>query len=839
MNTVDADLPIGDKIKVVAWTRGDSCIVSASDGQIPGRLILWDSGTLAQLRVIDPQLPRSPVAVSASAIGFWDASRRYFILLDVDELAEDADSGLALQYLPVGGASTTDRISALVALARRGQCVLVAAEDGRGYVLIDMSSKRPLAHLPIDVSSVRGVALSPDGRRVLVSLANSRVVTVYEARPSYSGVLEAPTPGSFARLGTVLGHGTTSSWCNSFSQSGATVLTDGEGGSIRVWDSNELGNHDRLRFDPGISQRLIAIVDGDAAYGWAVSNGFDSFSVVESKTRDLLKSHSLSSGHVVLGMAAHPNRPLVAVVTGSNEVRMFHAGRAVEGPGAWMGSFLSSALGFGPRLGETEIALDVQAGLFLSEATCVAFLCSSGAAKGSPTTPIPVAGVLGLSDEAVPFAVGYEDGLVGIWEWHPGAEPPASKLSLKVMLHLGGGIVTSVVPCNVGGNTLALTVDNTAVLVWDGTNPDPSSLQVLVSPSNPVLQGDDRDADPKCVPIAFARTLAHILATGSQTDGTISIWNTRDKVTQKLLTLGSLDPDPAPILALSWSADDAALVSVAADARVYVHSSVSADLVWAHELWMTHEAPPQPLAAAAFASGGRMLAALSANGHLTSVKLHGAWPSASDRPRPSSYPAGRPVAAPPPSFLDPPVPRGFPRPPESDFIEELPWAEARVRAPPHAPPAPTGDWRPLGHGVAAVALPDLPQGTYDVVCDVDFGAADVATTARWTGVSFVCRPAAASGADAPPPPPTFRGFAHRLEAWELADLAAGRRSTAVSEVRLGSLRAYARVVHGECSVEARFDADAAAAGARRVSLGTVHLLPFKGEGVTWDLLDHE
>ncbi|ORY48439.1 hypothetical protein BCR33DRAFT_35418 [Rhizoclosmatium globosum] len=68
----DPSLPEGDLITAMAWTKDDGCVVTASDGSDPGRIVLWDALSFQLLRVIKSQYPRQPICGAYSTLGFWD-----------------------------------------------------------------------------------------------------------------------------------------------------------------------------------------------------------------------------------------------------------------------------------------------------------------------------------------------------------------------------------------------------------------------------------------------------------------------------------------------------------------------------------------------------------------------------------------------------------------------------------------------------------------------------------------------------------------------------------------------------------------------------------------------
>ncbi|KAJ1554878.1 NACHT domain- and WD repeat-containing protein 1, partial [Cladochytrium tenue] len=810
----DPELPAGDAITAIAWTKGDGCIVTASDGEEPGRLVLWDADSFALLRVIRTQYPRQPIASSYATLGFWDEYRSLFILLDVDELAEDAESGLSLQYIPCKSHTDPPPDSkARFALAHRAPHVLIASDDGKGYILIDFKSKKPIARMTMEVDNVLQVALSHDGRKVAVVPNENNVIFVLAMQGPDLSAQAGPKArenllGTFRHVGTVLGvdpgsaQDANSASCV-FSRSGNTILTDGDFGSIRVWDMNELGDHSTLRFKTqlfSLPQALVAVASSTALHpvGWAVTEGTVTVSLTDAKGRSRVRSHRIDGGgrtsklpsafrrDIILGIATHPARPLMAVVTDLGNLSLVSVDRLPDEPATWVGSLLTSAFGRGFRDDEKVLNFNVRRAGAQAGPTCVAFLPGSWSSKvDSPTLPgsnlssspqpnAPQSQAAKL--DLIAFATGHEDGSICIWEWFPGADP--LDLSPRVTLSLNAGRVTSLVPCKTGEKTVAFTIDDTAVVVWDGTSDDPESAMVLIPPKDFVKEEEDYNRrsvlsvrssvasfpgsrprsvetinsvatgtgapsqkvwneDRPCA-VAFAHTRSQLLATGGMRDGMITIWNTEAKVKRNLLTPASQDPKPIPaIMAISWSSDDATIVSVVEDKQVCVHNTVTGHLVWVHDLWMIR---PR-LNIAAFGTAGRHLSVVDHDGELTVIQLHGDWPTAATAMAAMTPSSASPSAASAQSpgsaagsamtsmslLVAPRRPR-FPPPPDPEYVTITEWDPSVsvrvVRRRTEKGTRSSRTWqRSTGSGlhghVALLELAeDLPRGTYEVLCEV-------------------------------------------------------------------------------------------------------------------------
>ncbi|KAJ3192491.1 NACHT domain- and WD repeat-containing protein 1 [Irineochytrium annulatum] len=488
----DPDLPEGDVITAISWTKDDGCIVTASDGAEPGRIALWDAVSFTLLRVIKAQYPRQPISSSFRTMGFWDEYRSLFILLDVDELAADAESGLFLQYIPSVPHSDPP-------------------PDGP-------SRFAPIARLPMDVDKVRQVVLSHDGQKVAIVPNDSKVISIF---------------GLQAR-------------------------------------DNSSGQND----------------------------------TTQRKRKD-----------IILGIASHPTKPLMAAVTDSGNVTLIAADRMPDEPGTWVGSLWTSAFGKAKLEDDKVMTFNAREAGTQAGTTCITFLPSAGAPLTPQTTTAPT--------ESLLFATGHEDGSVSVWEWNATIDP--LDLSPAVTLRLNAGRITSLVaselvPPKSSNRYMAITVDDTAVLLWNGVNDDPESALVLVPPLDTTeedqlsnisqsrvsvfakQQGGEWNLNRPCA-VAFSRTKELVLAAGSVA-GTIAIWNIENKARVILMTPSSVEQKPAPIMAIAWAADDAALVSASEDKRISIHNTVTGDLVWVHSLWMV---VPR-LNVAAFTSGARQLA---------------------------------------------------------------------------------------------------------------------------------------------------------------------------------------------------------------------------------------
>ena len=428
----DPQLPEGDVITAIAWTRHDGCIVTASDGQEAGRIVLWDTDSFSLLKVITTQYPRQPVATSNSIIGFWDEYRSMFVILDVDELAADTESGLFLQYIPSSPQTNPPPdCPSRFALAHRVPFALIASDDGKGYLLIDIKAKKPVAVLPVNVDVVRQIALSHDGSRVAIVQNDSKVVLIFgHVNPSLSNndPEKEPVMGTFRHLGTVLNVDSSQSYdslsisCH-FSRSGNTILTDGKDDSICVWDLHELGDHSTLRFRsilPNLSQGLAPIYNsGYSPSGWTVTEGPLSVSITNACGRSKVATHKIGSDgssnsisastmiprkDIIVGLATHPLRPLIATVTDQGRVCIIPADQIINESDSWVGALWSSAKALRRKEGDDKtfefnvIYSGAQAG-----PTCIAFISNGRGLASSLPIGSHAADVISL-------VTGHEDG---------------------------------------------------------------------------------------------------------------------------------------------------------------------------------------------------------------------------------------------------------------------------------------------------------------------------------------------------------------------------------------------------------------------------------------------
>ncbi|KAJ3406370.1 hypothetical protein HDV05_006024, partial [Chytridiales sp. JEL 0842] len=594
---LDSELPEGDVITAAAWTKEDGCIVTSSDGQEPGRLVLWNAMNFSVIRVIKTQYPRQPFTSSYSHLGFWDEYRSLFILLDADELAEDAESGLSLQYIP--SKPHTDPPAdgpARFAIAHKASLVLVAADDGKGYVLLDFKAKKPLARLSMNVDSVRQVALSSDGMRVAVVPNDSKVVFIFALQMPEKGIPSLP-PGEvigFRQVGTVLAVDPSlqpsDPSCTScmFSRSDNTILTDGAHDSVLVWDSRELGDHSTLRFRSvlsNLSQGLVPILSSASGQpvGWAVTAGPIDMSLADASGRSCVRTHqiTLESNRkarlplkdIILAISSHPTKPLLAAVTDLGILCVLVADKMPDEPGTWVGSLWSSAFRQSQgKDGAHLFSFNVKAVGAQSSPTCVAFLPSTSQSQGpqplSNQKAQPKQGQIPNNLEVIRLATGHEDGAIFIWEWKPSSDMLHPEPI--IMLQLNGGRITSLTTSNTGSRHIACTLDDTAVILWDGVNDDPESALVLIPPADSEAEASSStrlssvsmkslsnqarpwNVDRPCA-VAFSRTKDHLLATGSANAGIITIWNTVDRVRRVFVMPSTAENMPAPIMAIAWA----------------------------------------------------------------------------------------------------------------------------------------------------------------------------------------------------------------------------------------------------------------------------------------------
>ncbi|KAJ3328780.1 hypothetical protein HDU76_009314, partial [Blyttiomyces sp. JEL0837] len=867
----DPDLPEGDVITAIAWTKSDGCIVTASDGAEPGRLVLWDADSFTLLRIIKTQYPRQPVSSSYSTLGFWDEYRSLFILLDVDELAEDAESGLSLQYIPSKAHTepAPDGISRF-ALAHRSPFVLIASDDGTGYVMIDYRQKKPVAKIAMEVDSVRQVAISHDGKKIAIVPNDSKVIFILGL--DMAEVMSPVNPGeerigTFRHLGTVLGVdpadvSDTAAICCVFSRSGNTILTDGDFGSVKVWEVNELGDHSTLRFKtnlPNLAQGLAAISSSTTStpIGWAVTEGLITVSLSDAKGRSRVRSHRMAVSFsvskptalkrdVIIGVSTHPSKPIIAVVTDLGNLCLLSADRLPDEPATWVGALWSTAFGK-VKDDEKIMSFNVRQAGAQAGATCVSFLPVVGTQQAHPSPRRPSnANATREYVEVFSFATGHEDGSVAIWEWYANVDP--LDLSPKLVLRLNAGRVTSLVPSNTGNHKMAFTIDDTAVLVWDGQTDDPDGVTVLIPPQDynkeeenrnsvasakhmihrystasirSVIGGVSWNLDRPCA-VAFARTKENLLATGSN-EGTITVWNTEAGVRRSLLTPSGLEIRPAPIMAIGWSVDDAALASISEDKRISIHNTVTGDLVWIHELWMIQE----HLSVAVFSIGARHLATVDHTGEMTVLMLHGDWPTAANAAAAISGtnpPAGSTVLRGHPATR---MSGTFPEPPEPEFVTLGEWDPSvsvklvRRRTEKNARVAvlweKTAGSGSRGH-VALLKMSDgLPRGTYEVLCEFNIPA-DI-DDSKLIGLKFVCGPESddldAAEEVHDPELDGIRGFSRLFPVEEQLELAGKGPTT----VRLGYIKALCKLE--TCYVDLkRIPGDGEA-----LDCGDVHFIP--------------
>ncbi|KAI8614997.1 hypothetical protein BC830DRAFT_335801 [Chytriomyces sp. MP71] len=747
----DATLPENDLITAIAWNSTDGCIVAASDGEQPGRIGVWDAVSMNLLQVIKClEHPRQPIASAFNKIGFWDEARDLFVVADVDELVMDADSNHYLQYIPSKAHSLPPPdCSARFGIAFQGTYVVIAEENGKGYVVIDTKAKKPVAHLEMDVDRVRTISLSHDGKRLAVVPNDNKVIFIH-------GIPEGTKPSketgvfSYQLLGTILGVDPSLSDGNQitcvFSRSGKTILTDGDYGSVRVWSVDELGDHSTLSYNTTLAESYQAVlpVRNNAGFlGWAVNERLSLVSFTDKKAHATLQTTNVSLDRklrkagfsrkdTVTGVACHLTKPIVATVTNNGNLTLIYAEQAFHEKG-WSGKLKGV---FNKKVdGGYAVSLNVMKGQnsYISP-SCVAFLDSAAAVANGTVTA--------SAAEVLSFAVGYEDGSVSIWDWV--SSESLSQLRPTVTLDLGVGRITSITPTNIPTcRRLALTVDDSTVVLWEGLTSGLESLQVLVSPfevsesyismkpaekraanrrsTSSVMSITgllDRNSD-RPVGIAFSNTQDQLLAT-SETDGMITIWNTEAKVKRSLL-ISSNEVFPAPVTALAWAADDAAIVSVTEDKRISIHNTVTGNIVWLHDLWMVG---PR-VNAAAFTTDARDLAILDREGVLTTIHLHGDWPTAvnADIFSPikttdsSAHPTIRHKAA-------------FPQAPDPEFAIFSEWSSASVtdkileaRAVKNSRSAYLWEYSTGSsvHGhVALIRVSDgLPRGAYEVVCNVE------------------------------------------------------------------------------------------------------------------------
>ncbi|KAJ3066681.1 hypothetical protein HDU98_010025 [Podochytrium sp. JEL0797] len=748
----DPTLPEGDLITAVAWTAKDGCIVSASDGSQPGRIGLWDAGSLTLLKVIPATMnPRQPVTCSFNMLGFWDEGREHFALLDIDELASDPEGTGHIQYIHNKPHSNPPPdCCARFAMSFRGDYAILAEETGNGYLLIDMHAKRPVARLEMKVDRVRFISISHDGKRVAIVPTDDKVIHIHGITVDSKPAVEEGNLYTYQHLGTILGvdpavsDGSPISCV--FSRSGKTVLTDGEYGSVRVWSVEELGDHAVTKYVSTLAAAYRNVVpirnsEGGECIGWAVNEGSATVSLSDKRagvalqanqvgTEKRLRRVGFSRKDLVTGLAAHLTKPVVASVTNNGNLTLLYAEQAFHEKG-WTGALKSA---FSKKEGVYSVSFNVMRDGGYISPSCIAFLNSESATVNGIAE--------GSVSEILSFAVGYEDGTVSIWDWN--SSTSLAGLVPTVTLKLGVGRVTSIVATNIASSrAVALTVDDGCVLLWDGVSSNVNSVEVLVQPSEvgnntyismragPKLKNRrsvtsimsitgllERNSD-HAVAVVFSNTQGQLLATG-ETDGMITIWNTEAKVKRSLL-IHSNDILPAPVTAIAWASDDAAIVSLTEDKRVAIHNTVTGNIVWIHELWMVSP----HINCASFANSARDLVVLDHEGGLTSIHLHGDWPTAANADvfspstkssNDSNHPVIRHKAA-------------YPDAPEPEFADFMQWTpeltHRLVEARSIKNSRTAYQWEfstgSSTHGhVALVRLNEgLPRGAYEVVCNVE------------------------------------------------------------------------------------------------------------------------
>ncbi|KAJ3238719.1 hypothetical protein HDU81_007299 [Chytriomyces hyalinus] len=641
----DPSLPEGDIITAIAWTKDDGCVVTASDGSEPGRIVLWDAGSFTVLRAIKSQYPRQPVCTSYSTMGFWDEYRDLFILLDVDELASDADSGLFLQYIPTKAHSDPPVDGcARFALAHKSPLVLVATDDGKGYTMIDFRSKKPVARADVEIDSVRFVALSSDGSKIAIVPIEGRVIHILGLTESQEKPgKETPELPTFMHMGTILGADAEQPICH-FSRNRLTIVTDGDSGTSQVWAINDLGDHSTVRYIsllPALSQGLCPIINSSSVLGWAISENRTEISLSEGKGKSKVRTYDVVSEEgynspskgamykdMVVAISNHPDKPFTIVVTDQGQVTLLYNDNISIDQRAWIKGLWNSK-----KVEDGLIAsLDLRELSTISCPTSVTFVPTTLTAVNPKDTPV---------GEILTFVTGHEDGSLHLWEWSPQTFDPKPVKSL----HLKHGRVTSLSAANGGSHAVAATLDEKTVVIWDGNSEDLDALTVLIYPvevssnergslsmaanyhrwSSSSLWSSNGLSDSNLsrpTAVAFSSSNDKHVATG-ESEGQTTIWFLDSKTKRTLMTHPDKQSSSFSILAICWSTDDATVASFSEDKRVTVHNTSTGDLVWVHDLWMI-SSPPK---VACFVFGARHLSVLDIYGSLTLVHLHGKWPS--------------------------------------------------------------------------------------------------------------------------------------------------------------------------------------------------------------------
>ncbi|KAJ3132458.1 NUAK SNF1-like kinase 1 [Physocladia obscura] len=649
-HVVDPTLPEGDIITAVTWTKDDGCIVTASDGSEPGRIVLWDAHSFSLLRVVKSQYPRQPICWAYSTIGFWDEYRELFILLDVDELASDAESGLFLQYIPTKSHCNPPADGcARFALAHKASLVLVANDDGLGYMLIDYRAKKPVGRVEIEIDTVRYVSISSDGTKIAIVPHEGKVIHILgvsESHNAESGKNENNEADRdlvlFGYLGTILGSDVEQPSCI-FSRNRMTILTDGEFGSTQVWSVNDLGDHSTVRYYsllPALAQGLSPVMNTPACVGWAIAENRTEVSLSDSKAKAKVRSFDVSfdddkygqnavARDILVALAGHPEKPFTVVVTDLGYLSLLYNDTISVDSRRWITGLWNSK-----KVGEGLVATyNIWKDDSYTSPTCVAFVLNSGVNQPPNINGTPV--------EYLTFATGHEDGSLRVWEWSSLAED----LILAKNVNLKFGRITSLVPAGSGSKSMAVTVDDSTVVIWDGVSKDTRSLAVLISPDDVSASPTDRTSfggsklrhssssvwsssgisDQKInrpTVIAFSNYSDKLVATGDS-NGSVVIWSLEAKTKRLLITHPDKIASFIAIMAICWSADDGTVVSLCEDKRITIHGADTGELIWIHDIWMIS---PQ-LKVASFVTGARQLSLIDIYGSFTLVNLHGKWPA--------------------------------------------------------------------------------------------------------------------------------------------------------------------------------------------------------------------
>ncbi|KAJ3073363.1 hypothetical protein HDU98_001712 [Podochytrium sp. JEL0797] len=655
---VDPGLPGEDLITAVAWTKDDGCVVTASDGSEPGRIVLWDALSFSLLRVIKSQYPRQPICTAFSTIGFWDEYRHLFILLDVDELASDAESGLFLQYIPTK--SHTDPPAdgcARFALAHKSPLVLVATDEGTGYTVIDYRAKKAVGRVEMDVDTVRSVSISSDGMRVAVVPQEGKVIHVLGVDAGAAGKEEeggevfVPT---FAYMGTILGGMEVDRPGCLFSRNRMSVLTDGEVGETQVWSLNDLGDHSTVRYSsllPALSQAVTPVMaGGGASIGWAVTENWTDVSLSDSKGKSKVRSYEVSVEgasdkfsdpkpaffkDVVVSIDGHPTKPFTVVLTDQGYLSVLY-NDSISSERGWIKGLWKSKKVEDGLIATYNLCRDPK----ITSPTSVAFV-KANVAAGQPQA------VNGVPVDYLSFVTGHEDGGVFLWDWSTLAEDIVQVQSIQ----LGYGRISELVTAGAAlSKSVAVVVDDRTVVLWDGVSSDAGSALVVVPPGNMPVGGSERSSQAgpihqvrrssssvwsttgiydqnmaRSTVVAFSNHSDQILATG-EPDGYVNVWFLETLKKRALVThpeRRSSGSSTFPILAMGWSVDDGAIACLSEDKRVTIHGVESGELLWIHDLWMV--APL--LKVASFVGGSRQLSCVDVYGTFTLVNLHGKWPS--------------------------------------------------------------------------------------------------------------------------------------------------------------------------------------------------------------------